>query len=762
MSNQVKLTDGIFKHSEAKGIDYLFYLDVDRLVAPCYEAVYRSPKKQRYGGWEATEIAGHSIGHWLSGAAAMYDVTKNYQLKKKVLYALDELENVQSYDPDGYVSGFPRDCFDRVFSGDFEVDNFGLGGSWVPWYSIDKIYAGLIDVYNSTGNKKALEIVVKLADWAKKGLDNLTDDQFERMLICEHGGMNEVMADLYTITNNKDYLELAKRFCHKAILDPLSKLIDDLEGKHANTQIPKVIGAAKIYDITGEEKYRDMATFFWNQVTAHRSYVTGGNSINEHFGPEGAEQLGIQTTETCNTYNMLKLTEHLFNWNPRKDYMDYYERALYNHILGSQDPESGMAAYFIATQPGHFKIYNSPEDSFWCCTGTGMENPARHTRSIYYQKEDYLYVNLFIASELEFGDRQIKIRQETDFPKSEHTKLVFNEADGERLTIYIRVPYWIAGEMKITVNNMGVVAEIENGYLAITREWLTGDVIDIDIPMDLHTYIAKDDVKKQAFMYGPILLAGALGTEDYPKTDILENHMSLDNHPLIDVPAIVIEEANLNKWIKPIKDEPLSFETNAVGQPGYQKIKLIPFYELHHQRYTIYWNVMNESEYKNFDDKEQKLLKRMREITVDTVITGEQQPEVEHSVKTKNSNVGYVNLVHRSFRDSCNEGFFSYDMKVENNQQMYLLVTYFGSDTTLHMNGKLLERDFSILIDGEEITTQKLESDKPDYLFDICYDIPLALTKGKEKVEVKFVSEEGKVAGGVYGVRIVNDKIIEI
>lgn|SRR5690625_1045190 len=760
MSEQVKIIDGIFKHSETKGKEYLLYLDIDRLIAPCYEAASQSPKKKRYGGWESMEIAGHSIGHWLSAAAAMYDVTKDEQLKQKILYALDELEYVQSFDSEGYVSGFSRKCFDQVFSGEFEVGNFSLGGSWVPWYSIDKIYAGLIDVYNLLGNEKALKIVVKLADWAKKGLDHLTEEQFDRMLICEHGGMNEVMADLYIITGNDDYLELAKRFCHKEILDPLSKSIDDLEGKHANTQIPKVIGAAKIYDITGEKKYQDMAIYFWNQVTKHRSYVTGGNSINEHFGPENEEKLGIQTTETCNTYNMMKLTEFLYRWSPKAEYMDYYERALYNHILASQDPDSGMAMYFVATQPGHFKVYGSPDDSFWCCTGTGMENPARHTRNIYVQNQDELYVNLFISSELTLENESVKIQQETTFPVSDRSRLLFKQAENENLTLHIRVPYWIKGEMKVTVNDKEISSEIKDGYVTVTRAWSTGDIVEIELPMGLYTYTAKDDAKKQVIMYGPIVLAGALGTENFPETDILADHMKLDHHPLIEVPTLVTDDADVNKWVKPIEGSPLTFITEAIGQPGNERITLVPFYQLHHQRYTIYWNVLNQEEYDNFQDKEQEEFRRRREITVDEVTPSEQQPEIEHQIKTKNSNVGYLNLVKKGWRDCRDEGFFSYEMKVQADRQMYLVVTYFGSDVSLHIDGTLFERDFSILVDGTEIVRQKLDADHPGKLFEKSYDIPLALTTGKEKVEVKFVSERSKIAGGIYGVRIVNEKEI--
>lgn len=486
--NNVKLLDGMFKQSQDKGKEYLLYLDLDRLIAPCYEAAGQKPKKPRYGGWEAKEIAGHSIGHWLSAASSMYAATGDIELKNRLEYAIDELSFVQSFDSSGYVSGFSRDCFDQVFSGEFHVEHFSLGGSWVPWYSIHKIYAGLIDTYTLTGNEKALQVVVKLADWAKNGLANLNDDQFQKMLICEHGGMNEAMADLYRITGNNDYLELAKRFCHKAILDPLSKGIDDLEGKHANTQIPKVIGSAKLYNLTGDIYYRNIAEFFWNKVVQDRSYVIGGNSINEHFGPEHSEKLGKTTTETCNTYNMLKLTELIYQWEHRTEYIDFYEKALYNHILASQDPDSGMKTYFVSTEPGHFKVYCTPDDSFWCCTGTGMENPARYTRNIYYQEGDQLYVNLFISSQIELQNKKVILKQETSFPTGECTKLTFIQANGIKMDLHIRIPYWLVGEMEVTVNGKPVKAQIANNYLVITRQWQRGDIVEIRLPMNLHLY----------------------------------------------------------------------------------------------------------------------------------------------------------------------------------------------------------------------------------------------------------------------------------
>ena len=755
----VTLSDGIFKESQEKGKEYLIYLDVDRLIAPCYEAASRTPKKPRYGGWESTPISGHSIGHWLSAAATMYAVTSDEELKHKMDYAVNELAYVQSLDVSGYVSGFPRTYFDKVFTGDFEVQNFSLAGGWVPWYSIHKIYAGLIDVYSLTGNLKALEVVTKLADWAKKGTDNLSDEQFQRMLICEHGGMNEAMADLYTITKNEDYLKLAIRFCHNAILTPLSREVDELEGKHANTQIPKVIGAAKLYEITGNEEYKNMAVFFWNEVTKNRSYIIGGNSIGEHFGPINKETLGITTAETCNTYNMLKLTEHLFAWNHQSEYMDYYERALYNHILASQDPESGMKTYFVSTQPGHFKIYCSHDNSFWCCTGTGMENPARYTRNIFYQDQEDVFVNLFIASEIIIEEKKIKLKQETDFPRSNHVRVSFEEAKNQFLNVHIRVPYWVNGDITVLVNGVKAETFAENGYLVIGRNWSAEDTIEFSLPIGLHTYTAKDNPTKIGIMYGPVVLAGALGRENFPETDILEDHLKLNNYPLIDVPSLVADKENLADWIKPVEGESLVFETKEVAQPGNHKVTLIPFYNLHHQRYTLYWNLMNEEAYKTFVDKEKEELERLRAVTVDVVQPGEQQPEIEHGVQSRNSNTGYFNEVESSWRDSRGEGFFSYQMQVEPERQMVLQVTYFGRDKTLFTDGKVYKREFDILIDGQLIATQKLEGNHADGLFDLYYKIPLNLTKEKQRIEVKFQSAEGKAAGGVYGVRIVNSTL---
>ncbi|GMK40668.1 glycosyl hydrolase [Paenibacillus sp. CCS19] len=752
------LLDGIFQASQETGKSYLITHDVDRLMAPCYEAAGLTPKNERYGGWESTAIAGHSVGHFLSAAAAMYAVTGDEVILAKLNYTVDELAYVQSYDADGYVSGFPRKCFDNVFfgNGDFEVHNFGLGGSWVPWYSIHKIYAGLIDAYNLAGNEKALQVVVKLSDWAKKGTDNLSDELFQRMLICEHGGMNEAMADLYTITGDKDYLDLAIRFCHQAILEPLSRGVDELEGKHANTQIPKVIGAAKLYDITGEAKYRAMAEYFWDEVTRNRSYIIGGNSIFEHFRAKNTEKLGVETAETCNTYNMLKLTRLLFRWTPKAEYMDFYERALYNHILASQDPDTGAKMYFISTEPGHFKVYGTHDHSFWCCTGTGMENPALYPRDIYYSDKDAVYVNLFIGSRAVLEDRNVTITQQTEFPATDKTTIAIEQADNASFKLRIRVPYWVAGAVTAVVNGTEIISSSTNGYLEIERSWNTGDKVEVTLPMDLHVHRAKDDDKKVGFMYGPIVLAGALGTENFPECDIIDNHLKLHHHPIIKVPVLVTDETDVKSWIKPIEGQPLAFETEAVGEPDGQRVKLIPFFQLHHQRYTIYWSLMNKEQYATYVDEENAEREYLHEITIDVVKPHEQQSEVEHDGQSDNSHSGYSVHAHEGFRVAEPGGYFSYRMAVQADKAHALQVTYYGSDGAVHRENGRVEREFDILVNGQSIGRQRLEAEHREKLFDVMYDIPSEFISGAENVEVKFVSANGGIVGGVFGIRMID------
>ncbi len=592
--NKISLLNGIFKDSENKGKAYLLYLDSDRLLAPCYEAIGLNPKNYRYGGWEEREISGHSLGHYLSALSYMYIATDDVTIKEKIDYIVDELSYLQDVEKTGYVSGFKKDCFDKVFSRNFTVTRFDLGDSWVPWYSIHKIYSGLLDAYKLSNNKKALEILIKLSDWAKNGLDNLTEEEFDKMLYCEHGGMCEVFGLLYEITKNKDYLNLSIRFIDKEIIYPLMKNKDELEGKHANTQIPKILGIAKLYDITKDEKYKQVCELFWNIVTRERSYAIGGNSIDEHFGKIRTETLGVTTAETCNTYNMLKLTEYLYKWDHHSKYIDYYEKALYNHILASQDPISGMKTYFVSTKPGHFKVYCSLDKSFWCCTGSGMENPGKYTKNIYYVENNDIYINLFISSTIELKEKNIKINQITDFPNKEKTKIIIKESNNECYTLKIRVPYWISSDIEVLLNGKEVCCDKEKGYISIKKLWKKGDVLEIKLNMDLHIYNSREDENKVCFMYGPLVLAGAFGREAFPESDIVEDHLKLNNHKPIEIPSIISENHNLLNKVKKVENKwNLEFEL-SFNNEGNDVVKLIPFYNLHHERYSIYFTRINK------------------------------------------------------------------------------------------------------------------------------------------------------------------------
>ena len=376
----VRLLQSPFKNAMDKDAAYLLSLKPDRFLYRFRLNAGLQPKDSIYGGWETAGVSGHSLGHYLSACSMLYAASGDERFKKITDYIVDELALCQDARKTGYVGAIPGEdsLFDQIARGNIRA-GANLNDVWVPWYTLHKMLAGLVDAYRYTGNDKALIIATKFADWTSNKFKNLTEAQFQTMLDCEHGGMNEVLANIYASTGNKKYLELSYRFDHKKILDPLSQGVDELAGKHANTQIPKVIGAARQYELTGDDKEKRTADYFWQTVTQHHSYVIGGNSDYEHFTKpdELADHLSTNTTETCNSYNMLKLTQHLFTWNADGSYMDYYERTLYNHILASINPENGMTCYYVPLVTGAEKIYGTPTNSFWCCTGTGMENQCK-------------------------------------------------------------------------------------------------------------------------------------------------------------------------------------------------------------------------------------------------------------------------------------------------------------------------------------------------------------------------------------------------
>lgn len=761
---EVKLLDGMFLNSQNTGKTIIKSLDVDRLLAPvAYSVGAISDKSLYYGGWEAYDyrgyagkgISGHSLGHWLSAASSMYAVSGDTEIKEKLDYAVDKLAEYQNMDGHGYVGGFSRAGFESVLNGVIEVSAFDLNGYWVPWYSLHKIYQGLVDAYELAGNEKALAVVCGFADWAKSVTDPMSDDKFNQMLECEYGGMNEVMARLYDITGKKSYLDLAVRFTQPSIIGPLSEGKDELQGKHANTQIPKVIGAAEVFEQDGDRTdYRESARFFYDTVANHRSYVIGGNSNYEHFGTMSEEVLGTQTCETCNTYNMIKLAERLYAWEHNAEYMDYCERALFNHILASQDPDSGMKTYFMATKQGHFKVYSTMEDSFWCCVGSGMENPSRYTRNIYYKDGDNFYVNQFISSSVEWREKGLTISQKTKYPFEDRTVIKI-EKGSARAAVKIRIPSWIASAATVKVNDEAVSIPVTGSaeYYTAERVWNEGDTVTVTLPMRLHTYTARDRADKVSFMYGPVVLAGALGTDSFPESDIVSDHTSLDGAGTVSVPDLVVADKSPETFITPSDIDKLEFDMNT----GSGVIKLMPYFNLHHQRYSLYWNFYGENE----EIEKDEFALALDAVTVDTVRTGEQQPEVDHAMQNSGSRSGYLGPAGRSWRIACGkDGFFSYEMKVDPDSDNYVMALYWGSDTGFTQDGVKYARDFSIFVDDTVVGEQTLDNNSPDNLIYAYYKIPAQMTQGREKVRVKFASGgSNKAAGGVFEVRITNAKV---
>lgn len=591
---QVRLLDGPFADNMQRDLAYLLSLDPDRFLHSFRVTAGLPSAAQPYGGWELPEgeLRGHTMGHYLSACSLMYASTGNEEMKRRVDYMVAELAKCQdALQSKGYNSGFlsayPESFFDRVDK---------RQSVWAPYYTLHKILAGLLDAYQHVNSQQALDVLEKLAAWLQFRVARLNIEEMQIALLNEFGGMNDVLANLYAVTGKPEHLQLSLAFNDEVVLEPLAAHEDRLDRMHANTQIPKAIGTARQYDLTGESKYQEIARFFWERVALHRSYSIGGHSDDELFFPVNrfAHHLSSVAAETCNTYNMLKLTRHLFSWEPSTTYMDFYERALFNHILGSQDPKTGMMTYFMSLKPGHVKIYNTPEGSFWCCTGTGMENHAKYGDTIYFHDEAALYVNLFIASELTWSEKGITLRQETRFPEEDATHLTIHCQQPTKLALKVRYPSWANG-LTVSINGAAQSIQAQSGsYVTIDREWHDGDCVDVHLPMSLHLEALPNTTDTVSVLYGPIVLAGALGTHDMPQVynpDYHTREAAINWLPTPLVPVLSGTEDAILAGIQP-SGKPLTFHTKGIGKPN--DVELIPFYRLHHQRYTIYWKLADQ------------------------------------------------------------------------------------------------------------------------------------------------------------------------
>jgi DUF1680 family protein len=742
----VRLLDGPFREAMLRDQQFLLSLDLDRLLHTFRLNAGLPSSAAPLGGWEGpdVELRGHSLGHFLTASALMHAATGDARFKARADSAVGELAKVQdslaTRANAGYLSAFPEEFFDRLEK---------RQPVWAPYYTLHKIMAGLLDVHELCGNPQALDVLVKMAGWVKLRMDRLSEEQRQAALETEFGGMNEVLANLYAVTGNPEHLRLARYFDHRAVFDPLARGEDRLDGLHANTQIPKAIGAAREYEMSGDTRYRDIASFFWERVAQHRSYVTGGHSDNESFFPIArfSQHLGAASAETCNTYNMLKLTRHLFGWAPSAELMDFYERALLNHILASQDPATGMMIYYCPLKPGAFKTYSRPDASFWCCVGTGMENHAKYADTIYFHGEDSLYVNLFVPSELTWREKGLVVRQETRFPEEDTTRLTLQPDRPRRLAVKIRYPAWAQSGITLTVNGRNEkVSATPGSYVTLERQWKKGDVVQVRLPMSLRQEAMPDDAKTVALLYGPLVLAGDLGREGLSESVRYgPSAPPLRRVTPLEVPALVVADPQkLLASVRPMPGTPVAFRTEGVGRP--RDLSLIPFYKASDQRYTVYWNVYTPAEWDTHraalaasDGRRQAIAG----ATLDLVNVDDPQSERDHGYRGEGTSEW--SFEGRKVREA-RTGWFSYDLKVRPDEPMTLVFTYKG------VEGR--PRSFDVLVDGEKVATRTVEY-HPTELLDAEYRIPESLTRGKERVTVTFQSHADEATASICEVRVV-------
>ena len=582
--SQVRLLAGPSQQEQETNRRWLHSLPSDRLLHMFRLTAGLASSAQPLGGWEKPdcELRGHFAGgHYLSACALAYASTGDDELKKKADGMVAELAKCQTRQKNGYLSAFPEELFDRLRNGQ---------NVWAPYYTIHKIMAGHLDMYTYCGNEQALAIAEGMAGWVRHWVQPLSDEHMARVLGVEHGGMLEVLCNLYAVTGKEEYLYTARRFDHRQVFDPLAEYRDELKGLHANTNIPKITGAARQYELTGDRRYRNISSYFWDEVVARRTYCTGGTSNEEHWEAEPgrlAKELGQNMEECCCGYNMLRLARHIFGWTADPRAMDYYERTLFNTRLGTQDAE-GMKSYFLPLAPGYWKYYNSAYDSFWCCTGTGAEEFAQFGNTVYFHDDDGIYVNLFLPSQVNWPEKGIRLRQETNFPEQEATSLIVRAARPVQMSLNVRVPCWATRGVAIKLNGQELpVSSSPSSYLELRRVWKDGDRIEVAMPMSLHVDPLLGDESWQAAMYGPLVLAGRLGAEGL--TDSM-TRIGYDTSPggkPGPAPVIRAHAFDAFDWVEAVAGQRLSFRT--AGQS--ESISLVPLYKVSGERYAVYWKV---------------------------------------------------------------------------------------------------------------------------------------------------------------------------
>ncbi|HWF91740.1 MAG TPA: glycoside hydrolase family 127 protein [Terriglobales bacterium] len=577
----VRLQPGPFSAAAEADRKYLKTLPPDRLLHTFRLTAGLPSSAEPLGGWEKPdcELRGHFAGgHYLSACALSYASSGDEELKRNGDLMVAELAKCQAQHKNGYLSAFPQELFDRLRDG---------VNVWAPFYTVHKIMAGHLDMYTHTGNEQALETVEGMARWVRSWTDPLSEQQMQRVLLVEYGGMGEVLANLYGVTGKREYLNLARRFDKKWFFDPLAAHRDELKGLHVNTHVPQVIAAARLFELTGDTYYWNIAEYFWNEVTSERSYCTGGTSNFELWRSDPgvlSTQLSMDTAEDCCVYNLLKLTRHLFAWSPQASYMDYYERVLFNHRMGTIDPETGTTVYYLSLGNGYSKIYAKPFDSFWCCNGTGAEEFSKLTDSIYFHDDNSIFVNLYIASEVNWPEKGLRITQHTSFPEEQGTTLTISTSKPVEVDLKLRIPYWAkSGSVKINGRPVPAFAG-PSSYLVLRGPWKNGDRIELSLPMQLHAAPMPDKESLQAAMYGPLVLAARFEAEprdkwyrEFRAQEKQEPGPTLQFKGRLDDPATWLESA----------DGKLMFRATSHDQTA----AFVPLSSIVHERYSVYHEI---------------------------------------------------------------------------------------------------------------------------------------------------------------------------
>lgn len=722
---EVRLLDGPLATSRDAAARNILKLDIDRLLAPFVLTSGGEPKHSPYLGWETAYLPGVGLSFYLSGISRMYAATGDKAYGDRIDAILDQLAVCQTR-TDGYLLGTSGglNIFRRLEQeGFYPGFRFWGKGEATPYYAMEKLMSGLRDVYRITGKTKALEIETALGNWVARHMAFLSDDELQKIMTVEWGGMNWVLADLYADTGDRRFLLLSRRWQDNITMQPSIRGEAVLEGKHANTQFPKFSGLAARYPFSGDKDDLTGARFFWDSVVHHHSYATGGNSENEHFWKRDtvANRLSPYTEENCNMYNMLRMTRLLAEIEPRAEYADYLERALFNHILAAQNTASGEVCYFLPLMPGAERVYQ-PLEYFSCCTASALDSYTRHAEYLYARTAEALYVNLFAASEVNWAEKGVRLRQETRFPDVPATKLIVDCPQPTAFELRLRDPYWAQGGVRLELNGQVLAATPTDGYFRLRRTWAKGDTLDVTFPMPLRLERAPDDENLVALFRGPIILAGEFTRE---QGDRLTAHR--------DVPGLVTAGRAIDTWLKPVDGESLVFTTNATRP---EPVRLSPLFRRVTGNFGVYWRLTTDEALHAQAKSRQDAAAALERATVDRVVVGDVASERSHGLFGE-SQLGEGNkgiLMTTKWRDTRTA--FGYTLAVDGAAPMALHVTFMGRAAWEFWNCHIMVDDVPV-----ETLRRGWDATYPAHPWTAAYPIPADVTAGKQSVKVTFVSK---------------------